>query len=240
MNKETSKQKTNIETHFDVDGPNCETGLADRIKAVIAGNVSAFSKKSGVGESLLRQYIAGSTPGLAKAAAIADAAGVSLNWLATGRGEPAAGVGEARGAYDVADNFVLVPRYDVAASAGHGALVDNEQIVDHLAFRRAWLAREGLQADKLALIQSRGDSMEPTIVTGDLLLVDLRENIPDQDGIYILRTDSHLVAKRIQSLFDGSIYIKSDNETYQTQQLDRDQAERLRIIGRVVWVARRI
>jgi phage repressor protein C with HTH and peptisase S24 domain len=147
---------------------------------------------------------------------------------------------ETPGAYQVEQDFALVPRYDVAASAGHGADVESEQVVDHLAFRRPWLAREGLQEGKLALIQVRGDSMEPTIASGDLLLVDLREQIPAEDGIYVMQTDAHLVAKRVQRLFDGSIYIKSDNQTYQPQQLTPDQVERLQIVGRVVWVARRI
>lgn len=66
---------------------NNERTLAERIAATVGSNVSAFSRISGVGESLLRQYIAGSKPGLDKAAAIAKAGNVSLMWLATGEGE---------------------------------------------------------------------------------------------------------------------------------------------------------
>lgn len=68
---------------------NSETStLAGRIKKIVGDNLSAFARRSGVGESLLRQYIAGSKPGLDKAVAIARAGGVSLEWLATGE-EPA-------------------------------------------------------------------------------------------------------------------------------------------------------
>ena len=62
--------------------------LADRI-ALAVGKMSglAFSKKCGFSDSLLRKYLEGSIPGADKLVAIADAAGVSVEWLATGRGE---------------------------------------------------------------------------------------------------------------------------------------------------------
>lgn len=40
------------------------------------------------------------------------------------------------------EGFVLVPRYDVAASMGNGAVIHSEQVVDHLAFREAWVRTE--------------------------------------------------------------------------------------------------
>jgi phage repressor protein C with HTH and peptisase S24 domain len=220
---------------------NYETKLAARIAQIAEPNVSAFAKKAGIGESSMRQYIDGSTPGLAKAVAIADAAGVSLEWLATGRGAPTAGaVNESPGHYKIISNFAMVPRYDVTVIAGHGALSERGNVIDYMAFPRPWLIREGLHEVDLALIQARGDSMEPTISTGDLLLVDLRENIPRDDGIYVIQTDFHLVSKRVQRMFDGSIYIRSDNPAYDPQQLDEAQVEQLTIVGRVVWVARRL
>lgn len=61
--------------------------FAERLRLVLGGeSVNSFARKCGVGESLLRKYLAGGMPGLDKAAAIADVAGVSLDWLATGRG----------------------------------------------------------------------------------------------------------------------------------------------------------
>ncbi len=49
-------------------------------------SVHAFSRKCGIADSLIRKYLAGGNPGIDKAAVMAEVAGVSLEWLATGRG----------------------------------------------------------------------------------------------------------------------------------------------------------
>lgn len=64
------------------------TGIADRVKACIGDeSVSAFARRCGIGESLIRKYLAGSEPSTTNAVRIADAANVDLMWLATGRGD---------------------------------------------------------------------------------------------------------------------------------------------------------
>lgn len=63
------------------------TLLATRLKRLIgAESVSSFARRSGVGESVLRSYLADHRmPSLDKALALAVAAGVTLDWLATGQ-----------------------------------------------------------------------------------------------------------------------------------------------------------
>jgi len=59
--------------------------LAERIKAAMAGEQTApFARRCGFGESLLRKYLNGAMPRADYLFAIADASGVSLEWLATG------------------------------------------------------------------------------------------------------------------------------------------------------------
>lgn len=61
--------------------------LIDRIRAAIGDEpVAAFARRCGFGESLLRKYLQGSEPSASNLAKIADAAGVTVDWLATGRG----------------------------------------------------------------------------------------------------------------------------------------------------------
>jgi len=69
--------------------PAVESGaLAARLKVLIRpGSVASFAKRCGLAESVLRTYISdGRMPSLDKALAIATAGGVTLDWLATGRG----------------------------------------------------------------------------------------------------------------------------------------------------------
>lgn len=221
---------------------NCELDLQARLALVIGENVAAFSRKSGVGESLLRQYLAGSVPGLNKAVAIARAGGVCLDWLATGQGPMRAeeGLRDDPGAYcvDREGDFARVPSHDLSASMGGAAVED--QATDYVAFRRSWLSREGLQPDKLVLIQAQGDSMSPAIESGDLLLVDLRQKQVAGDGIYVLSINHFVMVKRLQRMLDGGVNVRSDNPLYATQTLQPDRLQELWIIGRVVWVSRRI
>lgn len=62
--------------------------LAARLKALVGDeSVSSFARRCGMAESVLRTYLRdGRMPPLDKALAIAAAAGVSIDWLATGHG----------------------------------------------------------------------------------------------------------------------------------------------------------
>ena len=74
--------------------PAVESGaLAARLKVLIRpGSVASFAKRCGLAESVLRAYISdGRMPSLDKALAIATVGGVTLDWLATGRGRRVTG-----------------------------------------------------------------------------------------------------------------------------------------------------
>ena len=133
---------------------------------------------------------------------------------------------------------MLVPRFDVQVSGGDGALVHSEQIVDHLAFREGWVRDMGLDPLHLALVKHVGDSMEPTLQHGDLVLIDLRVNAVLDDAIYALAVDEELRCKRLQRFVDGTVTVKSDNPNYDDQIVQPSDLERLRIIGRVRWRGR--
>jgi phage repressor protein C with HTH and peptisase S24 domain/DNA-binding XRE family transcriptional regulator len=138
------------------------------------------------------------------------------------------------------EDFVFVARYDAEVSAGHGAFLEEDQVRDRLAFKRSWIREMGLQPDKLALVTVKGDSMEPNLFHGDIVLVDLSTPGITVDGIYVLRTDDGLVVKRLQRMITGDIYIKSDNPAYEVQTVPHDRLDQVRILGRAVWLGRHL
>lgn len=138
------------------------------------------------------------------------------------------------------ENYVQVPRYDVEASAGAGAMAVNEQIVDYIQFKPDWIKNVlGASAQNLALISVKGDSMEPTLSDGDILLVDTTDRQFQANAIYVLQNWGSLLVKRIQRKMDGSVVIKSDNKDYEPETVRGDMVEQLHVIGRVVWYGRR-
>lgn len=179
-------------------------------------------------------------------------AGINTNWLLTGEGEILLAdqlkAAQAEASHSVARDpalppygFVLVPRYDVAASMGNGTVIHSEQIVDHLAFREEWVRTElSANPKNLVLISAIGDSMEPTLRAGDLLLIDRSDAGVKQDAIYAFATNGELRVKRMQLKIDGSVVVKSDNPQYDSEILTSKMAASLRIVGRVVWSGRRM
>ncbi|MDR1710020.1 MAG: hypothetical protein LBS70_09920 [Candidatus Accumulibacter sp.] len=140
--------------------------------------------------------------------------------------------------YIDSDGFVYVPRYDVQASAGHGSVIYDESIVDRLAFKREWIQHLGLDPSQLALIDVRGDSMSPTIDSGDILLLDTRNDQAKSEGVYVINLNGALLVKRLRIRISGAIEIVSDNPQYGSETISKEELAGLIIVGRVVWHGR--
>lgn len=131
--------------------------------------------------------------------------------------------------------FAAIPLYN-------GSEVDNEEVIDSLVFKKEWIHNE-LHSNPahLYLIHVEGDSMEPNLRPGDVILVDHSDSMARRDGIYVITMDGALLVKRLQRLPDGVIKISSDNPVYEPYEFSAgwDINNRLKIIGRVVWSSRR-
>ncbi|WP_429056667.1 XRE family transcriptional regulator [Aeromonas veronii] len=238
-----------------------------RLKEAMNGIANTtFAKACGVSEGAIRQYLKGSSvPNLEVLAAISYVTGRSISWL-VGE-EPPKGaiqssqVGIKDGSYiDTNNDFVMVNDLSgIEAAAGGGTYVtDDEEAVGRMAFRREWIAREGLKAQALRIIRARGDSMEPTIQDGAPILVEafaytdengrvkhLRigntpEEVVTSDGVYVIRLNERLLVKRLQLDLLGGLLVKSDNATYDTLHVPADRLDDIAVVGRVVWTGRKL
>lgn len=138
--------------------------------------------------------------------------------------------------------LVSIPRLDVNASAGPGALEAEERRLGRIGFDSAWLRRLGLGGggpDRLSVIQVDGDSMTPTLSDGDEILVDREDGAGRlRDGVYVLRIEDALVVKRLGVGPGGRLSARSDNEAYPGwPDLEPGSID---VVGRVVWVGRRL
>ncbi|MBU2967091.1 S24 family peptidase [Amphritea sp. 2_MG-2023] len=282
-----------------------------------AGGGAALARMAGVSESVVRKWRQGeSEPNLSKLLALADAAGVSVAWLAgrevsmladdnqpnelavrsiagdssvdTQREErvkqgmdsieeampivdealSSAGVGIDRhwrqmiaswvskyefeeqhikdlaslisSQAELANEFALIPGYNVEVAAGSGAFPSNEAPSRRLAFRHKWLRFKGLNEKNLVLVFARGDSMEPTISDNNTLMIDTGQRELSDGAIYVIRVNSHLVVKRVQTLLNRDIMLISDNTAYHPETLSPWQLNDLEVIGKVVWIGKDI
>ena len=196
-----------------------------------------LARAIGVSDNAIYKWLSGrGQPSVANLVALANAAKVSVEWLATGREETAAKRAKAGGTEH--SDFAYVGRYDIKAPGARGEALRSEQFVDYLAFKKDWV-RSRLNADprSLVLIEAVGDSMAPTLEDSDLLLVDLSEPRFQRDGIYVLRREHELTVKRIQRRPDGAFNIISDNHVYESSVV---ASESVHILGRVIWAAGRL
>jgi len=139
---------------------------------------------------------------------------------------------------DISSEFALIPGYRVEVSAGHGASPLDEEPTRYLAFRHKWLQYRRLKADNLVLVFARGDSMEPTIQDNNTVMIDTNQRDLVDGNIYVIRTDNHLVVKRVQKLINKGILLLSDNKEYKEQRLESSETQDLEVIGRVVWIGK--
>lgn len=165
------------------------------------------------------------------------------------KNEPEYAIGDVKAApYN--DGFLYIRRYDVQAAAGAGAQVLHEQPTDTLAFRADWI-RQVIKAKPadLALIEVQGDSMDPTLKSGDTIMVRLLHSAHQlDDGIYVVSMDDNLLVKRLQMLPNGRFRVTSDNEAYMPYEVGNAwlhshkpaDADGIGIVGRVVWSGRRL
>ncbi len=202
-----------------------------RLAAERGEDLAALSRLIGRNPAYVQQYIKrGSPKRLAEddRRALARYFGVPEDMLGARGAEPQHGP-------------VPVPRLDVGASAGPGAFVGGERALSQMAFDAQWLRRIGAGDGKaLSIIRVEGDSMAPTLVDGDEILVDRADAVDRlRDGIYVLRRDDSLMVKRLSpSPAGGTVSITSDNPAYQSWP-DCPLAS-LQVVGRVVWCGRRL
>ena len=213
--------------------------VSERLRSAIRDsgfNLKEFAAKSGVPYRTLQDYVAGARdPGAENLSKMATHLRVSMDWILTGRVDDADRISESTAEYG--NDFVFVPQMAGEISAGGGLVPDNT-IDLKIAFRKEWIQRRG-DPRAMSLIRVSGDSMEPTLQSGDLALVDHGRNYVDpQGGIYAIAIDSTIMIKRIQVMHPSKrLKVISDNGRYEAIETDPDK---LRVNGKVIWFGREI
>jgi len=215
----------------------------ERLSEVIGriGSLVKAGEVAGVSDEQIARWRDGKAkPNFYGLAALTYAAGKSLDWLITGDEPP-----QAQSQMQIVSDtelpgFTLVPRLDVQASAGNGALAMSEEPIDFLAFQESWLRARNINPKYARVLTAKGDSMEPTIRDGDVLLVDTSIDRVRDNAIYIVVYDGLVLVKRMHGKFDGSMTLISDNAVYPPETIAAHDVSILNIAGRVMWFGRSI
>lgn len=133
---------------------------------------------------------------------------------------------------------VEISQIDLRYGLG-GTFVDGP-VADHKRqFSRAWLRQFSHAAPEyLVWALGDGDSMEPTIRDGEVMLIDRsRDTLNMRDSIWACAVGNVGMVKRLRPLPDGTVLIMSDNKSVPDDTAVHDE---LHLVGRVVAVVRRL
>lgn len=134
---------------------------------------------------------------------------------------------------------VSIPEHDVRASAGPGAIVEGETEVERWPLPKNYVRNVlSLRSSSLAIIEVIGDSMDPTLKSGDKIMIDLNDKNVATPGVFALYDGDATVVKRVERIpGTETLRIKSDNPLHGAYDVPIDFVH---VAGRVVWFGRRI
>jgi phage repressor protein C with HTH and peptisase S24 domain len=216
--------------------------IGDRIKHARGNDTQKeFAKNLGFSSSYLSEVETGKTkPSLQLLLNISQFTKYSLHWLLTGEGamfieHSESMVREGSAPYGALGEFTFVPK--VALEDGKAMEVNGIKR-ERYAFRQTWLEAKGSMKD-LALIEARGDSMDPTVADGDIVLIDRSKKKVVNGTLYALCTKNAVMIKRLQPTGATRIKVMSDNKLYDSYEIDLETGD-MEIIGRVIWIGREL
>lgn len=201
--------------------------LQDRVKLALqlSGKTKTdLWKGCGVSSSTVTTWVNGrnqsiSGQNLIKAAGVL---GVNPNWLARGEG-----------------SMTETPTMPASVSIPEIVTKNNAKWTKppfKLSFNSNWINDQfgSSKINALRLYEISDDTMSPSLMVGDYVLVDTSVTSHDADGIYILNVEENHLIRRIQHKTNGIIAIKCDNPSYEVQSIANNQSK-LKVVGKVLW-----
>lgn len=128
-----------------------------------------------------------------------------------------------------------------AFTAGETDIISGDRVKDFWVLPPSYIAGEmGMKLANVRIFEVRGDSMEPTLQSTDRVMVNLADRVPSPEGLFAFFDGYGVSVKRLEIIPRSdppSILAIADNPKHTQRTYAFDEVN---IIGRVVWVARRM
>lgn len=211
------------------------------MKALDNMSQAELARRVKISQPSINAILKGDTQNPKHLRAIARALQTTEGWLLGETEDPVDGALTALDRESMADRLGLhlVPEHDSGWALGEGSFLE---VVEHTGFRafdREWLRSiSSGNLSKLFVSHGDGDSMEPTLHDGDVVLIDqAQRSIDKQERIWALTIGGLGTIKRVTKLGNGDFELASDNHKIRPRVVPADE---LHVVGRVVWIGRRI
>ncbi|WP_158014135.1 XRE family transcriptional regulator [Sphingomonas sanxanigenens] len=137
------------------------------------------------------------------------------------------------------DGPVYLTRIEMAYAMGPGSSLEDFPETGQLQFDPNVLRTiTRSPPERLYVASGEGDSMMPTLLDSDMVLIDtLQRQLNQQDRIWACSIHGAGAIKRLRTIGRTRVLVISDNPNVENQEVD---AEDLYIFGRIIWVGRRV
>jgi DNA-binding Xre family transcriptional regulator len=219
--------------------------------AIAARNVSAkaLARTAGLGETVVRDILQGMTKDikLGTVEKLAQALGLTLgDLLPDPYGRAAARMQQGIASdhpmlvsASATDGAIALRQVDLAYAMGPGTEIEDFPDEMPVLFDPGFLrALTQASPERLYVARGDGDSMFPTMVNGDQVIIDTTQRrLHLQDRIWAVSVHGASMIKRLRTIGPNRVRIMSDNTLIPPEEVD---AEDLFIAGRVVWIGRKV
>lgn len=143
---------------------------------------------------------------------------------------------EADGEDKTSGPVLMVPKVQARLCAGAGSMELEAVPVSEHPFPVSWLSRMGTPS-AMVFMDVIGDSMEPDIKDGDMVLVDQSVTALTPKTVMAVGYEDAIYIKRLEKHPQG-LALLSDNQEYAPLTIRGDELNSFRVIGKVVWLCR--
>jgi phage repressor protein C with HTH and peptisase S24 domain len=215
---------------------------SERVRALMAErglSQSALARAVGVTQGAIAKIVSSNPGGSSHLHKIARELGTSVAYLTGETDDRNEGALPLPTPALIAEQLDLVEIRSIDFAYGMGGTFGDDHIEEEvLHFPRKWInAISSSPAPMLTFARGRGDSMAPTMNEGDVILIDrAQRTVLEQDAIWALTLGPIAMVKRLR-VKGEQVTILSDNDRVSP---DTVHADELNIVGRVVFVGRRL
>jgi phage repressor protein C with HTH and peptisase S24 domain len=232
---------------YDIESPG---GRLKWARERVFDEAAEFARAMQMKEVTYRAYENNQNAYAKHASAFAQKLNVPTDWLLRGGPLPDTEPPERPPPGEFGTPELLVEKYgieyvrqvDISYAMGDGAIVEDYPETGFVPFQRDFLRSVTRSpVSRLFLATGHGESMEPTLLRSDMILIDAAQNrVAQQDQIWALTYAGAGMIKRLRRIKGSSgdrYLILSDNPAVPPQEADYDDVY---IVGKVIWVGRRM
>jgi len=224
--------------------------IGELVDIIARGNKAKFGRKLNVTGEAVNRWLKGiSEPSKMKMEALLEMRR-ALEDRKYPEAKPGEGVSIIQESFNDISDYVEVPLVEGRVAAGPNGTIVEDVIEDYYPFKHQWVERRfgrGKPRKELVLIRAWGDSMSPTINSGELVLVDqgMGERLSVNNGkIYLIRLvdGESLALKRVVASGKDApkLVCLSDNPAYAPFEIEIEPGKELSyyLIGRIRWAGK--